>query len=377
MTRKLFRSGNLTPSIQSRKSAIHESLTELQQIRERLHVSAVPQSLPCRESEYKNIYTFVRDKIVDGLGGCIYIAGVPGTGKTATVTQVVKALQHESGKRLLPKFDYVDINGMRLTEPHQAYVQIHRQLTGATVPWAQARELLEKRFTKTKTGRASKDVTTILLIDELDILCNRKQDVVYNLFDWTTKKGSKLVAITIANTMDLPERVLKLKVASRLGLTRITFQPYAFKQLQQVVMTRLAGSQSFISDAVQLVARKVASVSGDCRRALDICRRATEIAEEATGDTNAVVQFAHVTNALEEMFASPQVRAIRNCSKMEKLFLRAVASEITRTGIEEVDFLGVYAQLQVLAALMGISRPPNICEYSSIHLDIPITKLII
>lgn len=364
MSRKLLRSGGLTPSLQSRTSAVHENLTDLQAIRERLHVSAVPQSLPCRETEYKSIHTFVRDKIVDGCGGCIYIAGVPGTGKTATVTQVVKSLQLESSKRLLPKFDYVDINGMRLTEPHQAYVQMHRQLTGITVPWAQARDLLEKRFTKTKAGKAGKDITTILLIDELDILCNRKQDVVYNLFDWTSRKGSKLVAITIANTMDLPERVLKLKVSSRLGLTRITFQPYSFKQLQEVVMTRLAGSKSFIGDAVQLVARKVASVSGDCRRALDICRRATEIAEETTGDTNATVQFAHVTQALDEMFASPKVRAIRNCSKMEKLFLRAVATEINRTGIEEVDFISVYTQLESLAAFMGISRPPIISEWS-------------
>lgn len=254
MKKKLYRSGNLTPSLQSRDSAVNEKQTELQLVRERLHVSAVPKSLPCRENEFENIYTFVRDKIVDGCGGCIYIAGVPGTGKTATVTQVIRKLQLESKLKHLPNFEYVDINGMRLTEPHQAYVQMHRQLTGATVPWIQARDMLEKRFTKIK-GAKGKNITTILLIDELDILCNRKQDVVYNLFDWTSKKDSKLVAITIANTMDLPERVLKLKVASRLGLTRITFQPYTFKQLQEVVMARLAGSQSFITDAVQLVAR--------------------------------------------------------------------------------------------------------------------------
>lgn len=165
---------------------------------------------------------------------------------------MVKKIQSESKSRKLPAFDYIDINGMRLTEPRQAYVQIYRQLTGKTMAWAQARDLLEERF----TGSQKKSMrTTILLVDELDIICNRKQDVVYNLFDWTTRKGSCLVAITIANTMDLPERVLKLKVASRLGLTRITFQPYTFKQLQEVVMARLAGSSCFVSDAVQLVAR--------------------------------------------------------------------------------------------------------------------------
>ena len=35
----------------------------------------------------------------------------------------------------------------------------------------------------------------------------------------------------------------------------------------------------FDKDAVNLVARKVSSLSGDARRALDICRRATEIAQ--------------------------------------------------------------------------------------------------
>lgn len=248
----MYRSGNLTPSIQSRQEAIAGEQTELEKIRERLQVSAVPTSLPCREKEFANIHDFITGKLTDGSGACIYISGVPGTGKTATVTQVIKNIQQEQKKKKLPAFDYVEINGMRLTEPRQAYVQIYRQLTGKTLAWAQARDLLEARFT---AGSKKAIRPTILLVDELDIICNRKQDVVYNLFDWTVRKGSRLIAITIANTMDLPERVLKLKVASRLGLTRITFQPYTFKQLQQVVMTRLAGSICFMADAVQLVAR--------------------------------------------------------------------------------------------------------------------------
>lgn len=313
--------------MQSRETAVSNDQNGLETIRERLHVSAVPDSLPCRESEFQSIHAFVEDKLNDECGGCIYISGVPGTGKTATVTQVVRKLQTEAKQNVLPKFDYVEINGMRLTEPRQAYVQIYRQLTGKTLTWAQARDLLEKRFTESKSRSKKQTRSTILLIDELDIICNRKQDVVYNLFDWTSKRYSRLVAITIANTMDLPERVLKLKVASRLGLTRITFQPYSFKQLQEVVMARLAGSNHFVSDAVQLVARKVASVSGDCRRALDICRRATEIAEEMNAK-NEIVGFVHVNQALNEMFASPRIKAIKCCTKFEKLFLQAVASEV-------------------------------------------------
>lgn len=110
----------------------------------------------------------------------------------------------------------------------------------------------------------------------------------------------------------------------------------------------------------------MASVSGDCRRALDICRRATEIAEEKDGkgekskkSTKIEVNFAHINQALSEMFASPKVRAIKSCTQFEKLFLQAVASEITRTGIEEVEFQRVYWQIGTLASVLGLKNPPT------------------
>lgn len=76
----MFRSGTLTPSMQSREVAIDGEQSELELIRERLHVSAVPKTLPCRENEFDNVYSFVKGKINDECGGCIYISGVPGTG---------------------------------------------------------------------------------------------------------------------------------------------------------------------------------------------------------------------------------------------------------------------------------------------------------
>jgi hypothetical protein len=39
----------------------------------RLHVSAVPDSLPCREKEFEDIFSFVESKILDGTGGYAYI----------------------------------------------------------------------------------------------------------------------------------------------------------------------------------------------------------------------------------------------------------------------------------------------------------------
>ncbi|XP_058819220.1 origin recognition complex subunit 1 isoform X2 [Topomyia yanbarensis] len=353
---KLIRSGAITPNIHQRDIPVTASMDDQLAIaRERLHVSAVPKSLPCREKEYEEIYNFLESKIVDSSGGCMYVSGVPGTGKTATTSAVVRALQASAKEEEIPKFEFVEINGMRLTEPRQAYVHIYRQLTGKTLAWEQAYNLLDKRF----TTKAPRRVTTVLLVDELDILCNRRQDVVYNLLNWPTAATAQLIVITIANTMDLPERLLMGKISSRLGLTRLTFQPYNFRQLQEIVMARLIGTSAFDADAVQLVARKVAAVSGDARRALDICRRATELADEQSkrcGDL-VTVSMGHVQQALGEMIASAKVQTIKSCSRMEQLFLQAVTAEVARTGIEECSFLGVYSQFEALTAFAGITVP--------------------
>jgi len=61
----------------------------------KLHVSAVPTSLPCREEEYNQILDYLEGAIEEGTGACIYISGVPGTGKTATVREVISALRKQ------------------------------------------------------------------------------------------------------------------------------------------------------------------------------------------------------------------------------------------------------------------------------------------
>ncbi|XP_046590361.1 origin recognition complex subunit 1 [Neodiprion lecontei] len=366
---KSVKTGLLTPSMQQRNICISQPSTPLQEARARLHVSAIPKSLPCREEEFNNIYTFLEGKLTDNSGGCLYISGVPGAGKTATVNEVIRCLKKSVSKNKLDRFEFIAINGMKLTEPRQAYVEILKQLTGKKATWEQAHELLDKRFTRAAPRR----LMTLLLIDELDILCNKRQDVVYNLLDWPAKSTAQLVVITIANTMDLPERVLMGRVTSRLGLTRLTFQPYTHKQLQEIVVTRLNDSNAFKSEAIQLVARKVAAVSGDARRALDICRRATELAEVNGSD---IVSIQDVNEALTEMIASPKVQAIRHCSEMEQMFLQSVCAEVGRTGVEEVIFKNIYNQLISLCSLEGL-KVPTVTEAITICTRLGASRLLI
>lgn len=344
-----------TPQIRSRNLAAQEPASVLEEVRLRLHVSAVPESLPCREQEFHNIYSFVESKLLDHTGGCMYISGVPGTGKTATVHEVIHCLQQAAQANDVPPFQYIEVNGMKLTEPHQVYVQILQKLTGQKATANHAVELLTKQF----CTPGSSQETTVLLVDELDLLWTKKQDVLYNLFDWPTHKEARLVVLTIANTMDLPERIMMNRVASRLGLTRMSFQPYTHSQLQQILVSRLKHLKAFEDDAIQLVARKVAALSGDARRCLDICRRATEICEFSCQKSGSpgLVTVGHLLEAVDEMFSSSYITAIKNSSVLEQSFLRAILAEFRRSGLEEATFQQVYRQHVELCRMEGLPYP--------------------
>jgi len=326
------------PRVAARSVPLPSNVDPITEAQQRLHVSAVPDSLPCREEEFAEIFGYVESKLQEEKGGCCYISGVPGTGKTATVMEVIRYLQEN--KEEYPDFNFYALNGMRLTSPDQAYVEMWKQMTGEKATAEHAMKLLDKRF----NTKDPKRVSTIFLVDELDMLCNRKQSVLYNIFDWPSKPHGKLIVIAIANTMDLPERVMMNRVSSRLGLTRQVFQPYTHEQLQTIVASRLEGLKVFQDHAIQLVARKVASLSGDARRALDICRRATEMAEIA-GQEKIGVQ--HVTKAHMEMFSSPKILAIRSCTKYEQMLLKVMVSEFHRTGVEETTVGSVFREHQI------------------------------
>lgn len=184
-----------------------------QTARSRLHVSSVPTSLPCREDEFASVYSHLEAAIVEGTGACIYISGTPGTGKTATVREVVAQLNASVMADELDDFIFVEINGMKVTDPHQSYSLLWEALKGDRVSPTHALDLLEREFNHPSPRR----VPCVVLMDELDQLVTKNQSVMYNFFNWPGLRHSRLIVLAVANTMDLPERTLSNKISSRLG----------------------------------------------------------------------------------------------------------------------------------------------------------------
>ena len=116
-------------------------------------MSSVPSSLPCRESEFSTVYSHLEAAISDGSGSCIYISGTPGTGKTATVREVVAQLNALVAADELDDFIFVEINGMKVTDPHQSYSLLWEALRGDRVSPTHALDLQVDRDPVRRRGR--------------------------------------------------------------------------------------------------------------------------------------------------------------------------------------------------------------------------------
>jgi origin recognition complex subunit 1 len=91
--------GRLSSSIDSRTQPISKPLTRYDIAREQLRLEEVPADFPCREKEYEQVYSKIKESIDEFKGRRIFISGQPGTGKTATVRQVIKNLNEKVYKK--------------------------------------------------------------------------------------------------------------------------------------------------------------------------------------------------------------------------------------------------------------------------------------
>jgi len=156
-------------------------------------------------------------------------------------------------------------------------------------------------------------------------------------------------------------------------------------------------NSAFNPTALELCARKVSAVSGDARRALEICRRAVEIAElrhkkdaaanaispdsavtteDGSSAAIALVQMPDVDQALKAMFSASTVVAIRNASLHEKIFMSSIFMEQKRTGAPSCEY-GALCSRHVAVCKMHSLDIPNATELASICVRLNISRLIL
>ncbi|CCD24619.1 origin recognition complex subunit 1 NDAI_0D03050 [Naumovozyma dairenensis CBS 421] len=370
--------------------------------------------LPARENKFASIYLSIYSALESESATTLYVAGTPGVGKTLTIKEVIKDLISSANQHELPKFKFVEINGLKMVKATDSYEVLWNKISGERLTWAASMESLEFYFNKVPQN---KKFATVVLLDELDALVNKSQDIMYNFFNWTTYTNAKLIVIAVANTMDLPERQLGSKVSSRIGFTRIMFTGYTHEELKNIIDFRLKGlngSYFYVDsqtgsaiqlesteetdplpagmkkirlqmspDAIEIASRKVASVSGDARRALKICKRAAEIAEtnymvkhgysyDATINSDETakegksedtdqeevqtIHIRHIMQALNESLNSHTVDYISHLPFTSKLFLYALLNLTKKNGLYEQNLGDVIDEIKLLLDINGTNK---------------------
>ena len=98
------------------------------------------------------------------------------------------------------------------------YSELYRKITGKKAGADKALQQLPAIFTSPTRERH-----WVVVLDELDYLRSRKQEVLYNMFEWPNRANSHLIVIGIANTIDLIQRYLPPKIDSRIGTAFVRF----------------------------------------------------------------------------------------------------------------------------------------------------------
>lgn len=246
--------------------------------------SGDPGRLVGREDERKELADFVQNCIENDCGGCTYVSGPPGTGKSALVHEITENLeQRETVKKV-----YINCMSMKTSKDLYAsllesFCEDEEILAGQEVKALQGLFLPKKKL----------QTSYLVTLDEIDHILTLDLEILYKLFEWSLQKNTSLILIGIANALDLTDRFLPRLKARNLKPQLLPFLPYNAANIKAVITTRLKSllpptSQTpdyipFIHPAaIELLSRKVSSQTGDLRKAFDICRRAIDLIETET-----------------------------------------------------------------------------------------------
>lgn len=302
-------SGDILESEVSEENITSENITS-----EDITSEDIPSNVPsvspvAREREFALIQSQIDAFVSMRMGSILYISGVPGSGKTHTVEQALckynTRINNNNTRTNRDTNTRTNNNNTRINNnTSSSNIHTHYVNCAALSSKSQIYKHILRSFSASgcsvdlhgnlQSLRAHLfsdcDVMHILVIDEIDMLMNRNETVLYNLFELpyiNHRSTNRLMLILLSNTLGK----LSSKVESRIGRNRIEFKPYTAHQIQEIITSKtnkegdltsgkniltsgnniLTSGENKSTDLVSLfVAKKVASGSGDFRKAWDI-----------------------------------------------------------------------------------------------------------
>ena len=338
-----------------------EMRDDTQMNKNRFTISSLKDNyLPCREEEQEYIYNYIKQGLdTNGNYSSLYIAGMPGTGKTACVNNVINVLEKDlNGSELSFKTlflcgtEYIQIAKIYKTIYDFIFVpRTNRKGRKRRKNYIQKLDEFFKNRNDFNSSLKLKDPTNshiIFVVDEIDFLINKNQNCLYNLFNWTTYEYSKLIIISISNTLDLPEHLLP-KIKSRMGNNKLMFKAYNKDQLIEIIKSKDIDYEKFSEDSIKLSCMKVSAVNGDLRRTIQILLRAKELfnLEHTKQSTFRKIGKNFIIQACDDLFNSKLRKAIQSLQICEKIILCAILSKIKDTDNSKINLGQLYDKIDI------------------------------
>lgn len=237
-----------------------------------------------REQEQQALRVYAHARLAAKAGGCLYISGPPGTGKSAFVTKILDDVKAGS------PFSSVTINCMGIKSVKDL---VTRMYEGLLPDHSKDTSLSSIDHLKTQLTKATDEVRPyVVVLDEIDQLMDIETKALYDLFDWAMQPESNMSLIGIANALDLTDRLLPRLKSRNIKPELLPFMPYTAEQIETILKAKLV---TFVPDtaipdyipiihpaAITLCAKKIAAHSGDLRKAFDICTQAIDLTEQQT-----------------------------------------------------------------------------------------------
>lgn len=295
-----------------------------------------------RSEEALQLNEFLESSLKTRQSRSLYISGPPGTGKTAQVDLSFKRLEQKYPQRVR----VIKINCMTVANAENIFHEIYSQLDMSRPTRRKTCEDLIARL-----AQRSGIETVVLLLDELDFLITQDQQVLFQLFNLVSLKQlrSNIIIVSISNALDLTDKFLPRLKSNNLSPDSLQFFPYTADQIKQICIHKLTSlvardkenqreaiPTGFIPiihpAAIQLCCRKSASITGDLRKAFDICYKGIEMLENElratekqpgmmTALTAPKVLISHIAKVCAVSFGENIATRLGNLNLLQKVIL--------------------------------------------------------
>lgn len=286
--------------------------------RDVLRPTYTPKELPHRDDQINSLASILVPALKGETPSNVLIYGKTGTGKTAVAKYVGKELEM-AGTDVKCSVIYINCEVVDTQYRVLAHLARHFDKDVPMTGWPTDQVYSEFVSAMDKDRRV-----VVIMLDEVDKLIRKGDDVLYNLSRINTDLVQARVSlIGISNDLKFTE-FLDPRIKSSLGEDEIIFPPYNAEQIRDILEQRAAiafRSQVLEEDVIPLCSAFAAQEHGDARRALDLLRVSAELAERSR---SGVVTSGHVKAAREKIEQDRVDEVVRTLPTQSKLVLYSV-----------------------------------------------------